>query len=130
VFGRTVTGVDVGGNWVRNQSLIEYPDYKGSFRNVTINSGVTGFALDLGIIDDYTKDRNEANSKGSRDKTWGWFTDVYMPRFSAKSPRRTSTLIGRRVCAAGGDSTVKAYPLPHCARRLRAAPATRASPGG
>jgi hypothetical protein len=37
------------------------------------------------VIDDYVKDRNEANSKGARDKTWGWFTDVYMPRFSATS---------------------------------------------
>jgi hypothetical protein len=59
IFGRTVTGID---NWVCNQSLIEYADYRGSFRNVTIQGGVTGFALDLGIIDDYTKDRAEANS--------------------------------------------------------------------
>jgi hypothetical protein len=58
IFGRTVTGID---NWVCNQSLIEYADYRGSFRNVTIQGGVTGFALDLGVIDDYTKDRAEAN---------------------------------------------------------------------
>lgn len=36
------------------------------------------------VIDDYVKDRAEANSN-SRDKTWGWFTDVFMPRFSATS---------------------------------------------
>jgi hypothetical protein len=41
--------------------------------------------LDLGVIDDYVKDRNEANSKPSREKTWSWFTDVFMPRFSATS---------------------------------------------
>jgi hypothetical protein len=70
---------------VCNQSLIEYPHHAGSFRNTTIAGGVTGFALDLGVIDDYVKDRNEASSKGARDKTWNWFTDVFMLRFSATS---------------------------------------------
>jgi hypothetical protein len=83
-FGRTQIE-DVEGQWVRNQSLIEYPDYAGSFRNTTIAGGVTGFALDLGIIDDYVKDRNEASSPTQRAKTWSWFTDVFMPRFSALS---------------------------------------------
>jgi hypothetical protein len=70
---------------VCNQSLIEYSNYKGSFRNVTIQGGITGFALDLGIIDDYVKDRAEANSPTTRQKIWDWFTDVFQPRMSKES---------------------------------------------
>ena len=85
IFGRTVVGFD---NWVCNQSLIEYADYRGSFRNVTIQGGVTGFALDLGIIDDYTKDRAEANSAGTRQKIWDWLTDVLAGKPSTSRTRR------------------------------------------
>jgi hypothetical protein len=67
-----------------NRSL-NNPHFAGSFRNTTIAGGVTGFALDLGVIDDYVKDRNEASSPTQRAKTWSWFTDVFMPRFSALS---------------------------------------------
>jgi hypothetical protein len=41
--------------------------------------------LHLGIVDDYAKGRNEANSKNARDKTWRWFTDDFMARFSQNS---------------------------------------------
>jgi hypothetical protein len=51
----------------------------------TIQGGVTGFALDLGIIDDYTKDRAEANSASTRQKIWDWFVDVFQTRVSATS---------------------------------------------
>jgi hypothetical protein len=82
IFGRTVIGLE---NWVCNQSLIEYSGYKGSFRNVTIQGGVTGFSLDLGIIDDYVKDRAEANSATTRQKVWEWFVDVFQTRMSKDS---------------------------------------------
>ena len=82
IFGRTVIGLE---NWVCNQSLIEYSGYKGSFRNVTIQGGVTGFSLDLGIIDDYVKDRAEANSATTRQKVWDWFVDVFQTRMSKDS---------------------------------------------
>ena len=37
--------------------------------------------LNVGIVDDPVKDRQAANSKTTRDSTWDWFTDVYLPRF-------------------------------------------------
>jgi hypothetical protein len=88
IFGRAVTGFD---SWVCNQSLIEYADYRGSFRNVTIQGGVTGFALDLGIIDDYTKYRAEANSPGIRQKVWEWF----VAQAPGCSPSATNVKHGR-----------------------------------
>jgi hypothetical protein len=37
-------------------------DRKGSFRNVTVMSGITGFGLHLGIIDDPVKGRMDAQT--------------------------------------------------------------------
>jgi hypothetical protein len=41
--------------------------------------------LNLGVLDDYSKGRAEANSKLLRDKTWDWFTDDFMARFAQES---------------------------------------------
>ena len=68
--------------WQRNQSLIEFVGAKGSFRNTTVSGAVTGFQLQLGIIDDPTKGRQEAGSKQMRDRVWNWFTDDFLARFS------------------------------------------------
>lgn len=64
---------------------IEIPGFRGSFRNVTVEGGVTGFGLNLGIVDDPVKGRSEANSKLVRDKTWMWFTDEFYIRCAADS---------------------------------------------
>jgi hypothetical protein len=116
VFGRTVVGFD---NWVCNQSLIEYADYRGSFRNVTIQGGVTGFALDLGVIDDYTKDRAEANSPGVRQKVWDWFVDVFQTRMSKTSGLlvvctrwHIDDLLGRYLERHANDMSVKVLRYP------------------
>jgi predicted phage terminase large subunit-like protein len=80
MFGRTRIGVP---GWQCNSSLIEYAGYDGSFRNTTVQGQINGFALSLGVIDDPVKGRLEANSKLTRDKTWDWFTDDFLPRFAA-----------------------------------------------
>src|SRR5262249_50759377 len=54
----------------------------GSFRNTTIGGQITGQGLDIGIADDPIKGRAEANTKTVRDKTWEWFTDDFLTRFS------------------------------------------------
>ncbi len=41
----------------RNSSLLEFIDHRGSFRNTTVNGQITGFSLDLGVIDDPMKGR-------------------------------------------------------------------------
>jgi predicted phage terminase large subunit-like protein len=55
---------------------------KGSFRNTTVKGQITGFGLDLGIIDDPMKGRAEAQSKTTRDRTWEWLVDDFFSRFS------------------------------------------------
>ena len=79
VFGRVVIGLP---GYQCNTSMIEFPPFAGSFRNVTINGGVTGMGLNLGVVDDPIKGRQEASSKPVRDKTWNWFIDDFFSRFA------------------------------------------------
>jgi predicted phage terminase large subunit-like protein len=67
----------------RNQDLLEFlGDGMGSFRNVTVNGSIVGEGLDIGVIDDPIKGREAANSETIRNKTWDWFTDDFLTRFS------------------------------------------------
>jgi hypothetical protein len=68
--------------WKRNSSLIEYIDHPGSFRNTTVAGQINGMELHLGVIDDPLKGRAEAHSPTMRAKTWDWFADDFLSRFS------------------------------------------------
>ncbi len=58
----------------RNSELIEFVDNKpGSFRNTTVNGQITGFSLDLGVIDDAMKGR-----AGSQLTMAPWKRDVQL----------------------------------------------------
>lgn len=74
--------VTISGQKLRNREIIEYNDAEGYFRNTTVMGSITGESLDLGVIDDPIKGREQANSKTIRDKTWDWFTDDFFSRFS------------------------------------------------
>jgi len=74
--------VSVSGQTLRNREIIEYVNRDGYFRNTTVRGSVTGEGLDLGVLDDPIKGREEANSPTIRDKTWDWLTDDFMSRFS------------------------------------------------
>lgn len=73
-----VTGV----NYLRNREILEYCEKGGYFRNTTVQGSITGESLDLGVIDDPLKGREQANSETTRNKTWEWFTDDFFTRFS------------------------------------------------
>ena len=71
----------------RTTEYIEYLDGEGVvtdgyFRNTTICGPVTGETLDVGIIDDPVKGREQANSKAWLDKIWDWYTNDFSTRFS------------------------------------------------
>ena len=66
----------------RNRNIIEFKAPYGYFRNTTVGGPVTGETLDLGIIDDALKGREQANSQLYRDKIWEWLTDDFFTRFS------------------------------------------------
>lgn len=69
----------------RSRGIIEYVGHEGSFRNTTVRGSITGESLDLGVIDDPIKGREEAGSKTVRDKVWDWFTDDFFTRFSEEA---------------------------------------------
>jgi predicted phage terminase large subunit-like protein len=80
VFPHTRIGVP---GWQCNANLIEYCRHKGCFRNTTVLGAITGQRLDLGVVDDPVKGRQEAESRAIRDRTWSWLTDDFLTRFSA-----------------------------------------------
>lgn len=73
------------GEALRNNDILEYVKYEGYFRNTTVCGSITGESLDMGIIDDPIKGREEAGSLTIREKTWDWFTDDFFSRFSDKA---------------------------------------------
>ena len=75
----TVTKV---GQLLRNQDIIEIGHEGGFFRNTTVRGAITGESLDLGVIDDPIKGREQANSVTIRNRTWDWLMDDFFTRFS------------------------------------------------
>jgi predicted phage terminase large subunit-like protein len=71
--------------WQCNTNLIEYAHHAGSFRNTTVLGAITGLQLDLGVIDDPVKGRQQVSSRAMRDRTWDWFTDDFLSRFSNRA---------------------------------------------
>lgn len=74
-----------GSGSTRNRELIEFPGHDGYFRNTTVRGSVTGESLDLGVVDDPIKGREEAGSMTVRDKTWDWLLDDFFTRFSEEA---------------------------------------------
>lgn len=73
------------GEAVRNNSLVEIVNEDGvptlgSIKAVGRGAGLTGFPMDIGIIDDPLKDRAEAQSSTIRESLWSWYTDVFETR--------------------------------------------------
>jgi hypothetical protein len=79
-FARTQIGLS---GWQCNKHSIEYAHHAGSFHNTTVPGAVTGLQLDLGVVDDPVKGRQEVNSRLNRDRIWNWFTDDFLTRFAA-----------------------------------------------
>jgi len=78
------------GEAIRTMNHLEFIDEDGAptdgqFRNTTTGGPVTGESLDLGVIDDAVKGREQANSITWSQKIWEWFTDDFMTRFSDKA---------------------------------------------
>lgn len=57
-------------------------DANPSFKALGLGSGFTGLGVDLLIIDDPYKDRDDAYSEAVNASIWGWWTDVVLPRLN------------------------------------------------
>jgi predicted phage terminase large subunit-like protein len=81
VFKETVIGEES----TKRQDYFEVINADGYYKSVGIGGGLTGFTVDIGIVDDPFKDRSEAQSKVIREKAWSWYEDVFCTRLHNKS---------------------------------------------
>ncbi len=87
--GTTRTGGENRG--VKNSFHIESWDKKkssidnGYFQNTTVQGPITGKTIDIGIIDDPVKGRQEAKSPTISQRIWEWFEDDFNTRFDDKA---------------------------------------------
>lgn len=68
------------GSYLRNSEIFEVVDHRGFVKTVGVGGSLTGTPVDIGIIDDPFKDREEAMSIRIRDKVYSWYTDVFSTR--------------------------------------------------
>lgn len=80
---RTVS--DAKSNYLRNTSEFEIIGHDGSYLSVGVGAGITGNPVDILIIDDPVKGREEANSSRYRNKLWDWYTDEASTRLHNQS---------------------------------------------
>lgn len=74
LFGRTVRRDD------RRVDNWRLQGYRGGMLSAGVGASITGFGTDLLIIDDPVKNREEAESKVYRDKTYEWYKSVARTR--------------------------------------------------
>lgn len=67
-------------DFLRNANIFETVGHRGFVKTVGVGGSLTGTPVDLGIIDDPFKDREEAMSATIRDKVYNWYTDVFSTR--------------------------------------------------
>lgn len=101
----------------RSRELVEYVGSSGYFRNTTVGGAITGESLDLSVIDDPIKGREEASSETVREKVWQWFTDDMMTRFSEDAGMvlimtrwHVADPLGKLIELAGDEVKVLSYP--------------------
>lgn len=106
----------------KNSNFIEFWEKDnltrfGYFRNTTVQGAVTGETLDIGIIDDPVKGRQEANSPTISQRIWDWFNDDFGTRFDDKAGLiiiqtrwATNDLTGRILEKKGHKVKVLNYP--------------------
>jgi predicted phage terminase large subunit-like protein len=73
------------GAYKRTANIFETVGRKGFLKTVGVGSALTGTTVDIGIIDDPFKDREEAESARIREKVWNWYTDVFETRLHNES---------------------------------------------
>jgi hypothetical protein len=72
--------VTVSDSWLRNSEIFETVGFGGFVKTVGRGGALTGTPVDIGIIDDPLKDRQEAMSSTIREALWSWYVDVFESR--------------------------------------------------
>ncbi len=95
--------------------LIHPRDGEGFYVGTGVGGQITGLPANWLLMDDLVKNKEEADSKVVRDKTWDWFVDDALTRLEPGAraillgtPRHEDDVIGRAV--ATGEWTVIRLP--------------------
>jgi hypothetical protein len=75
----------ISGSWLRNNDVFEIVGRRGSYRCAGVSGGLSGFACDIGILDDPYKDMQQASSPTVRLAVWEWYTSVFLRRLHKRS---------------------------------------------
>jgi len=116
---RLPSGQGVERNMANNDSLFELPGHRGGFRNTTIGGAITGETITgIGIIDDFIKGREQAESATQRDKVSDWYSDDFGTRFDERAAKiilatrwHVDDLIGR-LLSADTDAEIQLVEFP------------------
>lgn len=83
---------------------------QGGVYTAGVGGALTGRAVDLMIIDDPVKDREQADSETYRDRVWSWWTDTVLTRLAPGAPVilimtrwHPDDLAGRLIAEGGWD---------------------------
>jgi hypothetical protein len=68
------------GEAIRTAEFFQTVGHGGYLKAVGRGGSLTGTAVDIGIIDDPLKDRQEAQSNIIKEQLWNWYTDVFETR--------------------------------------------------
>jgi len=68
------------GSYLRNSDIFEIVGHTGTYVCSGIGGSITGMGMDFGIVDDFHKNREEAESLTMRNKVWDWYQDVFSTR--------------------------------------------------
>lgn len=79
LFGRNVATQEEG-TWLRNAKEFEIVGKRGYYKSSGIGGSITGRGGKLLIIDDPTKNREEADSITHRERVWDWYTSTFYTR--------------------------------------------------
>lgn len=105
-----------GDGYKRNSEIIEIPNHEGYLLTVGRGGSLTSKSVDIGIIDDPLKDREEARSITIREKLWEWYTDVFETRLHNNSQqiliqtRWDQDDLAGRLLERDNDWTVLTFP--------------------
>lgn len=71
--------------YLRNTEEFEIVGYKGAYKAVGVQGGLSSYRVDLAIIDDPIKDLLEASSPVYRDRVFEWYSSVLEARLHNRS---------------------------------------------
>jgi hypothetical protein len=104
-------------NYSRTEHKFEIVQKKGSLKTVGRGGSLTSEPVDIGIIDDLYKDREEAKSLTISESCWSWYVDVFRTRLHNDSQQLImntrwdeNDLCGRLLIEEPGEWEVIKFP--------------------